>query len=396
MTFLSTDTSTTSRFVYLGGCVLVFHLLNSVLQEAVFHIPGFNHTVLVSFFQALGVALFALLEMYINSSTAGGGARNLKTDDSISTPSSGMVPSSTVFCGFISKRASLKTYIMLSVFATVSVVLTNRASHLLNYATQVVFKSSKLFFVMLLRLVLKMSKEKSNQQLRREFLSCGFIVVGLVIFTFETSKYNKGKSTKSSTLPPPTLRPGETNPTGLATAAFHDVDTLLSADMVEGILSIIGALCCDAMLYISEELYCFSPSVQASSEEVIFFTYVIAALNNLGVLTVFGLLPDGLKFIHDTPSFLFLVAFFSAANFGGTRFLLRVVSEFDSNAAVIITSTRKLATVLLSFLIYPKPFGVLHAVGMVLVTVGIGLYEITRIYFKKAKRKMAAATASHV
>ena len=290
---------------------------------------------------------------------------------------------------------------MLSVFATVSVVLTNRASHLLNYATQVVFKSSKLFFVMLLRLALRMSKEKSNQQLRREFLSCAFIVAGLVIFTFETSKHSKGR--KSAIVPTTTTSsPGAVtfSPSSSVTTLLqqHQGDdggggnVILSPEVIEGVLSIIGALCCDAMLYISEELYCFSPSVQASSEEVIFFTYAIAAFNNFGVLTLFGLIPDGIRFIQDTPSFLFLVMFFSAANFGGTRFLLRVVSEFDSNAAVIITSTRKLATVLLSFLIYPKPFGLLHAVGMLLVTVGIGLYEVTRIYFKKAKRKLAAGS----
>lgn len=375
MTFFIPDSSTTARFSYLGGCVLVFHLLNSVLQEAVFHLPGFNHTVLVSFFQAFGVAAFALLEMYVN-------VRNARATTSPNVPTSN---SSSCF-GFISRKVPFRTYIMLSIFATVSVVLTNRASHLLNYATQVVFKSSKLFFVMLLRLALRMSKEKSNHQIQREFLSCAFIVVGLVAFTFETAKHNKHP-----------LKNGQGTATHTSSVSGGPAvveGAYLSAEMIDGIISIVGALCCDAMLYISEELYCFSPNVQASSEEVIFFTYMIAAANNFVVLGVFGLVSDGFKFIMETPSFLVLVFFFSAANFGGTRFLLRVVAEFDSNAAVIITSTRKLATVLLSFFIYPKPFGLLHAVGIILVSIGIALYELTRIYFKRAKRKFMTAASS--
>lgn len=280
MSFLSPDTSTTSRFVYLGGCVLVFHLLNSVLQEAVFHLPGFNHTVLVSFFQALGVAIFALLEMYVNSRTTSIATQNRPKSPGPSPTSLSQggvyAPSSSppVAFGFITRKASFKTYIMLSIFATVSVVLTNRASHLLNYATQVVFKSSKLFFVMLLRLALRMSKEKSNQQLRREFLSCGFIVAGLVIFTFETSKHSKGKKSAivSTTVSTTTYSSPLSSSTTAQNSGYDDGgSSILSPEVIEGVLSIIGALCCDAMLYISEELYCFSPSVQASSEEVIFF-----------------------------------------------------------------------------------------------------------------------------
>ena len=39
------------RYVFYGITVLIFHTTNSVLQEAVFHLPNFNHTILLTFLQ---------------------------------------------------------------------------------------------------------------------------------------------------------------------------------------------------------------------------------------------------------------------------------------------------------------------------------------------------------
>eukprot|EP00744_Colponema_vietnamica_P022222 GILI01031893.1.p1 GENE.GILI01031893.1~~GILI01031893.1.p1 ORF type:complete len:310 (+),score=26.40 GILI01031893.1:83-931(+) len=255
----------------------------------------------------------------------------------------------------IERKVPLKVYFFLSVFSTVSALLTNEASHLLNYPTQVVFKSSKLFFVMSIRLLFGMANKKTGAQIRQEFASCLMIVVGLVAFTYATSAVKVHSKAETADA---------------------------SGDVLLGVGAIIIALCCDALLYVGEEKYCFE-IYKAPSGEVILFTYGFAALNSLVTLITSGGVISALAFIEAQPIFPLLVIAFSLCNFFGTHYLLGIVSEFDSNAAVIVTSTRKMCTVLLSFLVYPKPFTLFHFMGLLCVSGGIFIYEYSRILHKR-------------
>lgn len=331
----SAPAATTMRLAQLGVGVLAFHLFNSILQEAVFHLPGFHHSIALSFLQTLCISGFALIE-FVRANEV--------------------------------RKVPLKTYVMLSLFSTVSVILTNEASHLLNYPTQVIFKSSKLLFVMTLRFILLPHQQRggggggspsSSHHPRRgileEIVSCLMIVGGLVLFTYATSAAK------------------------MANASAGELEVVLL-----GVLAIVAALCCDALLYIGEEKYCFKEH-HASNTEVILFCYAFAALYSGSSLVVSGQLIDSATYITSHPLFLVYVTMFSLCNFCGTYFLLKVVAEFNSNSAVMITSVRKMFTVLCSFLIYPKPFGWTHLAGLALVSSGIYMHENARSNGKKAE-----------
>lgn len=303
---------TTGRLARLALLVLAFHLANSILQEAVFHLPGFKSTILMSGLQAACVAGVAYFEF-----ARQGGQR----------------------------RTPIAVYAVLSIFAAGSVMLTNEASRRVNYPTQVIFKSCKLLFVMALRAA-AMRRVKTSAQ---ELVSAVLIVLGLIAFTWATS------STKALN----------------AKSAGSELDFTL------GIIAIIVAVSFDALLYIGEEKYCFAQH-GSSGTEIILFCNLFAVGYSAIALLASGQAVMSISFAIETPQFLGLIVAFSLCNFFGTTFLLNIVSEFGSSTAVVVTSTRKMATVLCSYVIYPKPFTPLHTLGLAGVAVGIYLHDNAR------------------
>jgi len=61
-----------------------------------------------------------------------------------------------------------------------------------------------------------------------------------------------------------------------------------------------------------------------------------------------------------------LVAFFTL-QYLGVCAILSIIHHFDATTAQVVGSTRRILTFLLSFVIFPKPFGRMHAVGLALV-----------------------------
>ena len=322
----------TFRLAQLASGVLLFHVMNSILQEAVFHLPDFNHAVLMSLMQTFCMAALAFAQFHHSKEQ---------------------------------RKAPLLTYFGLSILSSASVILTNEASRLLNYPTQVVFKSSKLIFVMALRWCV-MSWQAADKEHssgcaggggRKRLISMGeigaavLIVSGLVAFTYATSI---AKFSVSSAVP-------------------HTTQEIL-----HGVGAIVLALCCDALLYVAEERFVFR-AFKASSTEVILYCYSFNVVNTLTTLVITGQAFGSVGYAVAHPSFALIVIAFSLCNFGGTHFILHIVSEIDSNSAVVVTSLRKMFTVLASFVLYPKPFTELHFLGLVLVSAGIYSHERARV-----------------
>lgn len=317
----------TSALVRLAGLVILFHVLNSILQEAVFHLPGFRFTIMMSLLQTTCVTALALYEFRRNAHT---------------------------------RKAPIMVYAVLSIFATASTILTNEASRRVNYPTQVIFKSSKLLFVMGLRVVALSSKVRTSAA---EVVSAMSIVLGLILFTYATAESKRSEPSTSG------------------------------ADMMVGVAAIVTAVCCDALLYIGEEKYCFHTH-ECSNTEVILYCNAFATAYSAATLVTSGQLAESVAFAATTPALLGLVLLYSLCNFGGTTFLLQIVSDFGSSTAVVVTSTRKMITVLCSYLVYPKPFTLLHFAGLVGVSYGIWLHDYAR---KKESRalKLEADQTDH-
>jgi adenosine 3'-phospho 5'-phosphosulfate transporter B3 len=312
----------------------VFHVLNSVLQEGVLYLPGFKHELLMSFLQTVAVTIFSLVQFR-----------------SAGEP----------------RKTPLHIYVGLSIVASLSVVLTNKGSVLLNYPTQVVFKSSKLLFVMVMRAIFLRSKRRPSLA---EVAGAVIVVVGLTGFTWASHK--------------------------TSTPSIHKAvasSSILPNDFVLGVIVIIIALICDTLLYMGEEAYCFS-TYQSSNVEVILFTTMFGVFNTFGTLCVTGKVTESIAYATSEPRLVIFVIAFSACNFLGTHFLLSIVSEFDANYAVMATSVRKMCTILLSFLIYPKPFTLLHSISLATVVGGIVIHDRAKKSHHHTKEHPAIPTGN--
>ena len=65
----------------------------------------------------------------------------------------------------------------------------------------------------------------------------------------------------------------------------------------------------------------------------------------------------------------------------GEFFVMALVKQFGALVAATVTSSRKLMSIMASFLLFPKPFTIVYLVGTVQVFFGIGL----EVYLKNSK-----------
>ena len=169
--------------------------------------------------------------------------------------------------------------------------------------------------------------------------------------------------------------------TSVATFSVSSAVPHTTQEISHGVGAIVLALCCDALLYVAEERFVFR-AFKASSTEVILYCYSFNVVNTLATLVITGQAFGSVGYAVAHPSFALIVIAFTLCNFGGTQTILHIVSEIDSNSAVVVTSLRKMFTVLASFVLYPKPFTELHFLGLVLVSAGMYSHERARVLTK--------------
>jgi adenosine 3'-phospho 5'-phosphosulfate transporter B3 len=138
-----------------------------------------------------------------------------------------------------------------------------------------------------------------------------------------------------------------------------------------GVLLVLLALVCDAFLgNFQERLF---RTYRASRAEVVAFTYSIGCcLLFIWMLTLrFDELCDGILFLWTHFGIFVSVLVASVLNYGGIVFVLSLLELSDAFTVVFVTSLRKVLTIILSFLIFAKPFSIYYAAGFVAVCGGI-------------------------
>ncbi|KPA74926.1 hypothetical protein ABB37_08913 [Leptomonas pyrrhocoris] len=165
----------TQHLCILAAGVLVFHVLTSVLQECIFHLPGFSNVLLMSFGEtACTTALMATHLTWVWWRGGGGGERR---DDSAvdhhQHDTAGAMTRHARRRGvwralsayavywrritgalrriFHPSTVELHWYVRIALLLSCSLYLTNQTSILLSYPLQVVFKSSKLLCMVVVR-----------------------------------------------------------------------------------------------------------------------------------------------------------------------------------------------------------------------------------------------------
>ena len=107
-------------------------------------------------------------------------------------------------------------------------------------------------------------------------------------------------------------------------------------------------------------------------------TYKVAMHSNWmsGCLTLLIMLVTGeffeaIAYLQVQPQALTLLVLSSVVGYTGVVSFLYLVQSFGAKNTVIVTSTRKVFTILVSIVQYSKPFHGLHALGLTAVTTGV-------------------------
>ncbi|KPI84269.1 hypothetical protein ABL78_6683 [Leptomonas seymouri] len=156
----------TWRLCILAAGVLVFHVLTSVLQERIFHLPGFSNVLLLSFGETACTAVLAAAQLVWTwwlrgpvpserkERSAGAGMTRARRGLSPSLRTYAALyrrVSGTLLHIFHPSTVELRWYVLIALLMSCSLYLTNRASILLSYPLQVIFKSSKLLCMVIVR-----------------------------------------------------------------------------------------------------------------------------------------------------------------------------------------------------------------------------------------------------
>eukprot|EP01012_Entosiphon_sulcatum_P023123 TRINITY_DN28108_c0_g1_i3.p1 TRINITY_DN28108_c0_g1~~TRINITY_DN28108_c0_g1_i3.p1 ORF type:complete len:353 (-),score=48.28 TRINITY_DN28108_c0_g1_i3:11-1069(-) len=295
--------------------VLGFYLLYAVLQEFLFtNYADFHFGWFLTFFQYLVYGVFA----GVHRLTA-------RSSKNLSPPQS---PTSSGSNGRVAQQ-SIRGYFVLALFMVFAMGFANQALVHLTYPTQVLFKSCKLLAVMTVGFV-----ASGKRYSVIEVFSALCLVLGLITLSTANSK------------------------------------TALRFDWL-GVAMISGSLLCDGLSGNVQEYVLQQTS--ASVVDTIYYSYSIGAGYLFVVCLAVGQLGPAVAFLANQPTALGVMLGFCVIGYAGVHFFMALMKLFGAVTAIVITSVRKVITILLSFLLFPKPFTPFHLLAIVLVCCGVGM-----------------------
>ncbi|KAJ8716274.1 hypothetical protein PYW08_013559 [Mythimna loreyi] len=235
----------------------------------------------------------------------------------------------------IKRKVPLRTYALLAALTLGTMSLSNLALSYLNYPTQLIFKSCKLIPVMIGSIII-MHKRYGFL----DYVAAVVMCIGLTMFTLADS----------STSP-----------------KFNFV----------GIIVISLALLCDAIIGNVQEKA--MKQHNASNNEVVFYSYAIGCIY-LGVITGFtGVLSEGFEYCLKNPVPMYSNIFFlSVSGYMGLQAVLTLVRICGATVAVTVTTFRKALSIIISFLIFNKPFVFQYVWSGMLVVLAIYLHHYSK------------------
>jgi adenosine 3'-phospho 5'-phosphosulfate transporter B3 len=158
-----------------------------------------------------------------------------------------------------------------------------------------------------------------------------------------------------------------------------------------GLAMISSALLCDAIIGNVQEQA--MKAHKASNAEIVLYSYAIGIGYLFFYLVVSGeLLPAyhvSAKHVLETYGYAFV---FSLTGYIGIQIVLQLVRTCGAFAAVTVTTCRKAVTIILSFLLFSKPFTFQYVYSGLLVVFGIYMNLFSKknpeFSFRKFARQM--------
>jgi len=239
--------------------------------------------------------------------------------------------------------AHYRHHMIVALAMTASRGLTNKSLEYLNYPTQVIFKSMKLLTVMIGSIFIL---RKSFSVL--EYVSAIALVLSAILFSL-----------------------GDV----AATPEFGGY-----TGFVIVLLSLIG----DALHSNTQEQ--LLKKHNASVTEAMLFTNGFAAVMTFMYVIVSGEFGPAVAFCSDFPLAYVLFVMRAAVIYLGVLCFVLVINAFGVVTATAITTVRKILTIIVSFLLFPKPISSRHVMGFMIFSAGIAvtIWDQQRIAQAKA------------
>eukprot|EP00471_Norrisiella_sphaerica_P008561 CAMPEP_0184503514 /NCGR_PEP_ID=MMETSP0113_2-20130426/51934_1 /TAXON_ID=91329 /ORGANISM="Norrisiella sphaerica, Strain BC52" /LENGTH=296 /DNA_ID=CAMNT_0026893023 /DNA_START=611 /DNA_END=1501 /DNA_ORIENTATION=- len=152
-----------------------------------------------------------------------------------------------------------------------------------------------------------------------------------------------------------------------------------------GIFLLIVAISCDALVPNIQERVLSGMRVRAV--DMIMWTNMLSGVGTFLYTLVSGELLAALALFAVNPMVLFWLVCQAICGYCGLRCYLFIVRECGAVSAVVATSFRKVATIVLSFLLFSKPFTRGHFLALLLLQAGVWLTIVSRRLKKNLKAK---------
>ena len=220
-------------------------------------------------------------------------------------------------------------YFAIGTLSMLTIGLSNVSTEYLSYPTQVLFKSAKPLAVMLLSLFILKK--------RYSLMECA----ATLLFTFGLMAFSAADKSVSAA----------SRPLGIV--------IICTALLVDGIIG-----------NVQQKMF---KMYACSINMMLVKTKAVGALWTFFISLATGQFSLAFAYTAEKPAIFLWMILFSTAGFFGEAFVLALIKQFGALVTVMTTSFRKLLTILISFMLFPKPWVLGHAAGVAMVFSGIFL-----------------------
>lgn len=228
------------------------------------------------------------------------------------------------------RAAPVRDYLKLSLLVMGGMYLTNWSLQFLSYPLRVVFKSTKVLPVMLMSVIFVNKRYKTS-----EYLGVGMLSLGMVFFTLGDAK---GRASF--------------DPRGLALICIGTMFEAIAATFEE--------------IRFFHELACPVPEVQLYVNLLGFFWAAVADV-------FVGDLAPAFQHSLDHPEAVLYIVGAAICGSVSQSVVLTLIKHYGATAAELLKSSRKIVTILVSFVIYGKPWTLQHLAGGFLFSMSIAV-----------------------
>ncbi len=238
------------------------------------------------------------------------------------------------------RKAPWSSYWMLCLFLLISSATSNIALAYINYPTKVVFRSCKLIPTMLISM-LYLGKKIT----RKELLFGVMISVGMILFGYADFKVSPN---------------------------FNLI----------GIMLVCISVAADSFLPNYQEKIFEHGS---SRLEVTYYTNILCLASMTFFFSLNGELQKGFAYAFANPRALLYMGIYTFLAYVAIGFHMALVKEYGGITTVLVGNTRKALTVVMSFVMFPKPISLLYIFGGIFVFGGLCAVA----YYKEIEKKQS-------